>query len=104
MDLASAGRLLASCAVIAFVLAGVQLGVRGVVMARARATPHGGRLVDILETTLLPNASSLHVVRVGDRYVVVGRSAGMVALVCDVPEASVVAWRGGPPSPAARSA
>ena len=94
MDLAFAGRLLAACAVIALVLAALQFAMRGVVRGRARAGLRGGRLVSVLETTLLPNASSLHVVRVADRYVVIGRSSGHIATLCEVPPESIEAWRG----------
>jgi len=95
MDLALAGRLLASCAVIALVLAVVQLAVRAIVRERSHAGKPGGRLVNVLETTVLPNAASLHVVRVADRYVVIGRSAGHIATLCDVPHETIEAWRNG---------
>ena len=116
MDLALAGRLLAACAVIALVLAGLQFAVRAAVHARARgglrggrarrlaggradpdrASARGGRLVSVLETTLLPNASSLHVIRVADRYLVVGRSSAHIATLCELPLESIDAWRGRP--------
>jgi flagellar biogenesis protein FliO len=96
VDLALAGRLLAACAVIALVLAGLQFAVRAAVHARARSGVRGGRLVSVLETTLLPNASSLHVIRVGERYLVVGRSSAHIATLCDVPLESIDAWRGRP--------
>ncbi len=96
MDLAFAGRLLAACAVIALVLAGLQVAVRAMVRARASAGLRGGRLVSVLETTLLPGASSLHVIRVADRYLVIGRSGSQIATVCDVPAASIETWRGRP--------
>jgi flagellar biogenesis protein FliO len=93
VDLAVAGRMLGACAVIALVLAGLQFAVRLAVHARARSGVRGGRLVSVLETTALPNASSLHVIRVADRYLVVGRSGTHIATLCDIPIASIETWR-----------
>jgi flagellar biogenesis protein FliO len=87
-----AGRSLAAFAVVALVLAAVHFATRGLARVRARAGT-GGRLVTILETTLLPGAASLHVVRVGDRYALIGRSGSHIATLGDVPTESVDRWR-----------
>jgi hypothetical protein len=80
-------------AVIGAVLFGLQYV--GKVGLRRRLTEPlgGGRLVTVLETTYLPNAASLHVVRIGDAYAVVGRSAGFIAKIADVSPDAVGHWR-----------
>jgi len=52
----------------------------------------GGRLVTIVETTHLPNAASLHVVRIGDAYAIVARSSGFIAKLGDVPPETIGNW------------
>jgi flagellar biogenesis protein FliO len=93
MELAFAGRMLLSLAIIGAILFGLQY--LGKVGLRRRLTEPlgGGRLVTILETTYLPNAASLHVVRIGDAYAVVGRSAGFIAKIADVSPDTIGNWR-----------
>ncbi len=82
MELALVGRLLAACVVIGLVLAGVQyVARRGM---RMRLGTGGGRLVTLLETTYLPGAASVHVLRIADRYHVIGRSGGEIAPICEI--------------------
>ena len=83
MELAFVGRLLAACVVIGLVLAGVQLVARRAV--RVRIEGGGGKLVTLLETTYLPGAASVHVLRVVDRYYVVGRGASEISTLCEIP-------------------
>ncbi len=92
MELVLAGRSLVACAVVALVLAAVHIATRGLARVRARAGA-GGRLVTVLETTLLPGAASLHVVRIGDRYALIGRSGSHIAALGDVPIESIDRWR-----------
>lgn len=90
MELALAGRLIAACVVVALVLVALQVVARTSLRARATATP-GGRLIAVLETTLLPNAASLHVVRVAEKYYVIGRSGAHIAALGEIAPESVVA-------------
>lgn len=83
MELAFVGRLLAACVVIGLVLAVVQLVARRAV--RVRLEGGGGKLVTLLETTYLPGAASVHVLRVVDRYYVVGRGASEISTLCEIP-------------------
>jgi|SRR5271154_4370586 len=76
-------RLLGACAVVALVLGGLQFGLRA--LSRQRLDGSGARLVHIVETTFLPNGSSVHALRILDRYVLVGRCAGHIALLADLP-------------------
>lgn len=49
----------------------------------------GRRLVSVVETTALANASCLHVVKILDQYYVVGSSSGQVSVLCPLPKESV---------------
>ena len=82
MDAASLGRLVGACVVIGLVLALVNLVARRGL--RLRLAGGSGRLVTLLETTHLPGAASVHVLRIADRYVVVGRAGGSVAPICEI--------------------
>lgn len=98
MDLASVVRLAVACAVVALVLAAFRFAMRA--SLRGRVRPHArGRLVDVLESTPLPNGASLHVVRVAARYLVVARGASTISALGEVDSAAVAAWAGGRGSP-----
>ncbi len=92
MEIAFAARTLLALVVIGAILLGLQyVGRRG--LRRRFAEPSGGgRLVTVLETTYLPNAASLHVVRIGDSYAVVGRSAGFVAKIGEISPDTMHSW------------
>ena len=97
--------MLGAFAVIAIVLFSLQLLVRTNI--RQRVIGGDRRLISVVETTILPNAASLHVVKIGERYVLIGRSGGHIAMLSDIPQGSIDAWlAAGPPnaSPAARFA
>lgn len=50
------------------------------------------RLVSVIESTYLSQNTTLHVVKIGDRYYAVGGGAGHLALLGEVPAESVVPW------------
>jgi flagellar biogenesis protein FliO len=79
MDLALAGRFLAALTVIALVMLALRFGLR----LTGRPFSRGGRLVQILETQFLPGGTSLHVVAVAGRYLLIGRGA-QIALLAEV--------------------
>jgi len=85
--------MLLALAVVGAILFGLQYA--GKIGLRRRLTQPlgGGRLVTVLETTHLPNAASLHVLRIGDAYAVVGRSAGFIAKIADVSPDTIRSWR-----------
>lgn len=83
VELAFIGRLLAACVVIGLVLAGVQLVARRAVRVRLRGG--GGKFVTLLETTYLPGAASVHVLRIVDRYYVIGRGGSEISTLCEIP-------------------
>ena len=99
MDVSFAVRMVGAFAVIAAVLFALQYVARINLRARLGSTAGGRRLVTVVETTHLPNAASLHVVKIGDAYMVVGRSAGFIAKVADIPDQSVQAWLASQPGP-----
>jgi len=109
MELALLGRLLAACLVIALVLGGVHVVAQRLGRPQ-RAGGVGGRLVALVETTYLPGSASLHVVRIADRYYVVGRNAAALATLCELERGEVDRWnaahasRAGPVEPIRRLA
>jgi len=80
MDVASLGRLLASLAMIALVLAALRVALRfsGRPLARRAA------LMRVVETHFLPGGTSLHVVAVLNRYYLVGRGT-QISLLGELP-------------------
>lgn len=90
MELAFAGRLVLSCVVVAALLYGFAFVVRFTRRVPRRGIrPSDGKLATVVETTLLPDAASLHVVRVVDRYLVLGRSGSHVSLLYEIPAESM---------------
>ena len=94
MELAFAARALTACIVVALVLVALQIVARAMQRGRAAAMP-GGRLIAVLETTMLPNAASIHVVRVAEAYYVIGRSGAHIATLGSIAPESVLAMRSG---------
>jgi flagellar biogenesis protein FliO len=80
-ELAFALRFLAALAVVAGVLVGLRYA--GLTLQRGRARSDA-RYLAVLHTAYLPGGASLHVVRAGERLVVVGRCASSIALVTEL--------------------
>ncbi len=94
MEIAYVGRLLAACVVVGLVLAAVRVASGRAV--RLRVADGGDRLVTLMETTFLPGAASVHVLRVADRYIVVGRASGDVSTLCEISADRVAAHLAAP--------
>ncbi len=75
-ELAFALRFLAALAVVAGVLVGLRYA--GLALQRGRARSDL-RYLAVLDTAYLPGGASLHVVRAGERLIVVGRCASSIA-------------------------
>jgi flagellar biogenesis protein FliO len=88
VEFESAGRLLGACVVIGIVLYGLRTVARALGRTSALAGPRG-RIVAVLETTVLPNATSLHVVRVAERFYLIGRGAASLATLCEISPESI---------------
>ncbi len=91
MDFVLAGRMVGAFAVIMAVLFALQFIARANLRERLSGRSEG-RLITVLETTILPNAAALHVVKIGERYVVIGRSGGHIATLSEIPERTIDAW------------
>jgi flagellar biogenesis protein FliO len=78
-------------AVIGLLLLGLWWAVR--ILGRSRLIAASGRrLVSVIESTHLTQNTSVHVVKIADRYYLVGGGQGHVALICEVPSESVTPW------------
>lgn len=82
IDAAELLRFLAAFAVIALALFGFSMLSRN--GARVGTFLRRGRIVEVVETTPLPHAASLHVVKVGDAYYVIGRTDHGISLLTEV--------------------
>jgi flagellar biogenesis protein FliO len=71
-------------AVVAVLLVGLTYGVRMLNRGRIVAAT-GRRLVTVVESTFLAQNVTLHVVKVGDRYYLVGGGSAGVTHIADVP-------------------
>ncbi|HTU71485.1 MAG TPA: flagellar biosynthetic protein FliO [Candidatus Baltobacteraceae bacterium] len=77
--------------VVALLLGGLYAVVRG--LSRGRIlTSANRRLVTVLESTPLSQHSALHVIKVGDRYFLVGGGQGHVNSLVELPAEEVEAW------------
>jgi flagellar biogenesis protein FliO len=47
--------------------------------------PGRRRLLSVIETAPLPNGASLHVVKIGDEFYVIGRGSAEVSVLCQLP-------------------
>ena len=71
-------------AVVAVLLVGLTYAVRMLNRGRIVAAS-GRRLVTVVESTFLAQNTTLHVVKVGDRYYLVGGGSAGVTHIADVP-------------------
>lgn len=84
-ELAFALRFLAALCVVGGLLAGLRYAGLAVRRGRARS---GLRYLAVLDTAYLPGGASLHVVRVGERTIVVGRCASSIATLAEIDAAA----------------
>jgi len=90
MDVSTLVRLLCALGVIALLLCAVAALLQYEPLTR-RLSSSRRRLIDPIETTALSSTSSLHVVKILDRYYVLGSSSGSVNVVCPVESEGVEA-------------
>jgi flagellar biogenesis protein FliO len=81
-------RAISALALIALLLWGLYWGVRFVSHGRL-LTLGRNRLVSVVESTFLAQNTSVHVMKIGTRYYLVGASSGHVALICEIPRDEV---------------
>jgi flagellar biogenesis protein FliO len=77
--------------IVALMLGGLYIIVRGLARGRTFASANR-RMVTVLESTMLSQHSSVHVVKVGQRYMLVGGSNGNVSMLAELPSDDVEAW------------
>ncbi|HWT07142.1 MAG TPA: flagellar biosynthetic protein FliO [Xanthomonadales bacterium] len=80
--------VLSAFAVIALLLVGLTYGARTLNRGRLVAAT-GKRLVTVVESTVLAQNTSVHVVKVGDRYYLIGGGSAGVTHIADVPSDAV---------------
>ena len=89
-------RFVAAFAVIGLVLfAFTMLSRQG---ARAGSFLRRDRLIEVIETTPLARTSSLHVVKIGESYLVIGRTEGGMSVLKEIPDEVVARRTAGAPS------
>lgn len=77
--------------VVALMLGGLYAIVRG--LARGRVLVSADRrLVTVLESTMLSQHGSVHVVKAGSKYLLLGGGNGHVATLGELPAEEVEAW------------
>jgi flagellar biogenesis protein FliO len=77
--------------IVALMLGGLYIIVRGLARGRVFASADR-RMVTVLESTMLSQHASVHVVKVGSRYLLVGGSNGNVSMLTELPGDDVEAW------------
>jgi flagellar biogenesis protein FliO len=77
--------------IVALMLAGLYIIVRSLARGRVFASANR-RMVTVLESTMLSQHSSVHVLKVGERYMLVGGSNGNVSMLAELPGNDVEAW------------
>jgi flagellar biogenesis protein FliO len=77
--------------IVALMLGGLWIIVRGLSRGRIFASADR-RMVTVLESTMLSQHASVHVVKVGPRFMLVGGSNGNVSLLAELPPDDVEKW------------
>ena len=77
--------------VVALMLVGLYVLVRGIARGRVLISADR-RLVTVLESTMLSQHVSLHVVKVGGRYLLVGGGSAQVNTLAELPSEDVEPW------------
>ena len=85
------GQYVLALSVVALMLFGLYTVVRALGRGRL-VTSTDRRLVTVVESTFLAQNTTLHVVKVVDRYYLVGGGSGHVATIAEVPAETVEPW------------
>ncbi len=70
-------------ATVALVLAGLHVLSRRIVRGRRFGSPNQ-RLVTVIESTMLSQHASVHVVKVGERYLVIGAASAALSTLAEI--------------------
>ena len=85
------GQYILALLVVALMLFGLWSVVRALGRGRL-VTSSDRRLVTVVESTFLAQNTTLHVVKVGDRYYLLGGGSGHVSSLAEVPADQVEPW------------
>jgi flagellar biogenesis protein FliO len=77
--------------VVALLLGGLYLVVRGLARGRILASANR-RLVTVIESTPLSQHAALHVIKVSSRYYLIGGGQGHVTSIVELPADEVEGW------------
>jgi len=84
-------RVVWAFALIALVLYGLTYLVK--ILGRGRLIVSSERrLVSVVESTMIAQNTALHVVKIADKFYLVGGGMGHVALISELPADSIVPW------------
>ena len=89
MDIAFVLKVIWAFALIGLVLVGMMYIARAVQRGRLVSGNLGRRLVSTIESTALAQNVTVHVVRVGDKYFLIGGGSAGVALLAELPAGEV---------------
>jgi flagellar biogenesis protein FliO len=85
MDIAFVLKIIWAFALIGLLLVGMLYVARALQRSRAVAGTFGKRLISTVESTALAQNVTVHVVRVGDKYYLVGGGTAGVSLLAELP-------------------
>lgn len=85
------GKYVLALVVVALLLFGLYSIVRALGRGRILASADR-RLVSVIESTFISQNTTLHVVKIGEKYYAVGGGAGNLSLLCEVPPEEVIPW------------
>jgi len=88
MDIAFALKVVYAFALVALLLIGMMYVARAIQRGRI-VTSLGRRLVSTIESTALAQNVTVHVVRVADKYFLVGGGSGGVSLLAELPASEI---------------
>lgn len=86
-----AGQYILALLVVALMLFGLYTVVRALGRGRL-VTSTDRRMVTVIESTFLAQNTTLHVVKVGERYYLIGGGSGHVNTLAEVPAEQVEPW------------
>lgn len=85
MDFVFVLKVIWALAVVAILMLGLVYVARSVQRGRLVAGTTGRRLVTVVESTLLAQHTTVHVVKIADRYYLVGGGSSGVSLISELP-------------------
>ncbi|MFN2528316.1 MAG: flagellar biosynthetic protein FliO [Candidatus Baltobacteraceae bacterium] len=91
MPVGFVGTYLMALVVIALLLFGLYTLVRALGRGRVLAGADR-RLVSVIESTFVAQNTTLHVVKIGEKFYAVGGGSGHLSLLCEVPADEVTPW------------